>query len=144
MVSIALVEVVRILKNYKYKKGFYRYWKTCCTNELYRYITSNSIMLNGEVPLNDDEDYVGVFASTGETASDGLSESLLKEQIRNILFNPNNKFSMLEIELYLMEMEKGYSRTEIADIYGLKYHTVRSKNERTIGRVKNILLNSKK
>ena len=143
MLSIALVTTFELLKNYSYKKGFYLYWKKGVTHRLYDFIEQNSYQSTRVIQIANDEDFVGEFALSTDDTVNQVSAVLLNEQIRKILFDPINRFKMIDAEMYLLEIEKGYSIKQIANIYGISYHNARIKNERTRNRLKNILFNSK-
>ena len=143
MMSIALVTTFQILKTYSYGAGFYTYWKTCITYTLYKYFKDNSLKDQMELRINSEDDLAGEFSTSKDDTVSHVSATLLLERIKQILLDPTYGFKMLDVEMYLLEVEKGYSYKDIAEIYGIKYHTVRLKSEKTKAKLKNILFNSK-
>ena len=149
LVQIGLVALVYSIETFNFKGAFYTYWQTVARNKMLDAVKRFTVvwfddktLLKTRIEgLTDEEEYL---ICCDEDVNQSVSNAHMIEQIEEIL-NHYQKYDLKKDEVEMFELRYFYdfSLDEIAEKYNKKYFTVRSKIERIMNKIRNILFNSK-
>ena len=145
LIQVCMLSLVIALKQFNGKKGFYSYWKIIATHNMLDEVKCYSTLISGsgfrikEARYEVDFDS---FVASSEDVIKSTDELTLLKRVMDIFEQSEYGFTDSEIRLFINYIH-GFSLSELAEKYDLKYATVRQRIKRIIEKLRTILKYSK-
>ena len=141
--SIGMIAFLNAVQLFNSDNGFYSFWKSIACRDMSEEIKSNSIRLGSNGLFSDtcigEENDLDMLVADGEDISHEINKGTITEQVIDILFDPQYKIHEKDAAIFLLYIN-GYSITEIAEQYNIKYASAWHRIKRIIHILRSILI----
>lgn len=138
--QICMLSLMVALKRYKGNEGFYTFWKKIAYHNMMDEVKISSTLFLSDFSfreMNLDAD-IDSFIACEDNVSQEVSKNSLMFQVIEILEEKKYGFRDIDKRIFLNYIQ-GFSYTEISELYGLKYATVRQRIKRIVEKIRFIL-----